>query len=112
MCLPAWITTAGLGPSNTGHTRRSGCPGTGAGGCHLQPDAVREKWSGSNAPSKSIARVKNHHYDWLEAIKSGRQAGSNFEYGGRLTQIALLGAIAIRFPDKTLNWDGQAARFT
>ena len=84
----------------------------GAGGCHLQPDAVREKWSGANAPKKTIERVKNHHSDWLEAIKAGRQAGSNFDYGARLTQIALLGAIAIKFPGQTLNWDDKAARFT
>jgi hypothetical protein len=84
----------------------------GAGGCHLQPDNVRVKFSGSNAPAKTIERVKNHHWDWLEAIRNGREAGSNFDYGGRLTQIALLGAIAIRFPGQTLKWDDRATRFT
>lgn len=84
----------------------------GAGGCHLQPDSVREKWSGANAPAQKIPRVKGHHWDWLEAIRTGRQAGSHFGYGGRLTQVALLGAIAIRFPGETLQWDNKAARFT
>lgn len=84
----------------------------GAGGCHLQPDQLREQYSGKNTPAQKIPRVKGHHWDWLEAIRTGRQAGSNFDYGGRLTQIALLGAIAIRFPGETLNWDEHAVRFT
>jgi len=84
----------------------------GAGGCHLQPDSVREQFSGDRTPEPKIPRVKNHHWDWLDAIRTGRQAGSNFDYGGRLTQIALLGAIAIRFPGETLRWDDAAARFT
>jgi len=84
----------------------------GAGGCHLQPDKLREQFTGANAPTPTISRVKNHHWDWLDAIKNGRPAGSNFEYGGRLTQVALLGAIAIQFPGETLQWDNRATRFT
>ena len=84
----------------------------GAGGAHLQPDKVRERFSGPNAPAEKIARVKNHQWDWLEAIRTGRQAGSNFDYGGRLTQVALLGAVAIKYPGTTLRWDDKKARFT
>jgi len=84
----------------------------GAGGCHLQPQEVREQWTGPRAPAPSIPRVRGHHWDWLEAIRTGRQAGSNFEYGGKLTQAALLGLIAIRFPGETLRWDDKAGRFT
>lgn len=84
----------------------------GAGGCHLVPDSLMEQHSGANAPAEKIARVKGHHWDWLEAIRTGRQAGSNFDYGGPLTQSALLGAIAIRFPGQTLKWDNESARFT
>ncbi len=61
---------------------------------------------------EKLPRVKNHAWDWIEAIRTGRQAGSNFGYGGPLTQAALLGAIAIRFPGQTLKWDNQQARFT
>jgi predicted dehydrogenase len=83
----------------------------GAGSCRLLPEEVRAKHSGVNAPEKKIPRVKGHHWDWLDAIRTGRQAGSNFDYGGRLTQVALLGAIAIRFPNKTLQWNERAGRF-
>jgi len=84
----------------------------GAGGCRLFPDALMEANSGSNAPAQKIPRVKSHAADWLEAIRTGRQAGSNFGYGGRLTQTALIAAIAIRFPGETLKWDDRAGRFT
>ena len=72
----------------------------GGGGCHLLPDKVSDQYSGKNTPEEKIPRVKNHAWDWLEAIRTGRQAGSDFSYGGPLTQAALLGAIALRFPVK------------
>lgn len=84
----------------------------GGGGCHLLPDNLMEQFSGKNAPAEKIPRVKGHAWDWAEAIRTGRKAGSNFDYGGPLTQVALLGLIAIRFPGQTLNWDDKAVRFT
>ena len=53
-----------------------------------------------------------HAFDFLDAIRNSRPAGSNFSYGGPLTQIALLGAIALKFPGETLRWDDKATRFT
>jgi hypothetical protein len=84
----------------------------GGGGARLLPDKLLDQYTGKNAPAERIPRVKNHAWDWLEAIRTGRQAGSHFGYGGPLTQVALLGAIAIRFPGQTLRWDDRAARFT
>lgn len=84
----------------------------GAGGCYLTPEKLMDEHTGKNAPAEKLKRVKNHAWDWLEAIRNSREAGSNFAYGGPLTQAALLGAIAIRFAGQTLNWDGQAMRFT
>lgn len=84
----------------------------GGGGCRLLPEKLMDQYSGKNAPAEKLPRVKNHAWDWIEAIRTGRQAGSNFGYGGPLTQAALLGAIAIRFPGQTLKWDNSKARFT
>jgi hypothetical protein len=81
----------------------------GASGVRIMPE---EKMLAYQRPDPTIPRVAGHHEDWVEAVKSGRPAGSNFSYGGRLTELALLGAIATRFPEVTLNWDGVAARFT
>lgn len=83
----------------------------GAGGCRLLPEPLMDQYTGKNAPPEKLPRVKNHAWDWIEAIRTGRQAGSHFGYGGPLTQTALLGAIAIRFPGQTLQWDDRQARF-
>jgi predicted dehydrogenase len=84
----------------------------GGGGCHLLPDKLMEQYSGKNAPEQKLARVKGHAWDWTEAIRTGRAAGSNFEYGGPLTQVALLGLIAIRFPGQKLEWNDKGMKFT
>lgn len=84
----------------------------GGGSCHLVPDELMEKYSGKNAPAEQIPRVKSHAADWTEAIRNGRQAGSNFAYGGALTQLGLLGLVALRFPGQTLEWDEKRGRFT
>lgn len=84
----------------------------GASSCHLVPDKLMDEYAGKNAPAQKIPRVKGHAWDWAEAIRSGRQAGSHFGYGGPLTEIALLGLIALRYPGKKLNWDGAAMKFT
>lgn len=83
----------------------------GAGSCRLAPEPVRNQYSGSAGPAETIPRVKNHHWDFLDAIRTGREAGSRFDYGGRLTEVALIGAIAIRFPGETLQWDERGGKF-
>jgi len=80
----------------------------GAGGVQIIPESKMKEY---REPEQKIPRVKDHHWDWLEAIRTGRQAGSNFDYGGPLTEIALLGAIAIRFPGQELHWDSRQMRF-
>ena len=42
-------------------------------------------------PEPTIARVKNHARNWLDAIHGGDAAGSHFEYGANLTELAMLG---------------------
>jgi predicted dehydrogenase len=84
----------------------------GGGGCHLLPDELMEQHSGKKAPAEKIPRVKGHAWDWIEAIRAGRKAGSNFDYGGPLTELGLLGLVAIRFPGQTLKWNAARARFT
>jgi len=84
----------------------------GAGSCHLVPDTLNEKYAGKNAPAQKIPRVKGHAWDWIEAIRTNRPAGSNFDYGGPLTELALLGLIAIRYPGQKLEWDHKEMRFT
>jgi predicted dehydrogenase len=81
----------------------------GAGSPRIIPEA---KMRAYKRPEQTLPRVKNHHHDWLSAIKTGGQAGSHFDYGGPLTEIALLGAIGIRFLGQKLEWDAEGMRFT
>ena len=63
-------------------------------------------------PPKTIPRAKEHHLDWLQAIRNGTKAGSDFAYGGPLTELAMLGVIAIKLPGTKLQWDARRQRFT
>ncbi len=57
-------------------------------------------------------RSPGHQKEWIQACKAGKPAGSNFSYGGPLTELALLGVIAMRFKGRKLEWDGPGMKFT
>ena len=50
--------------------------------------------------------------EWVEAIKGGPPAYSNFDYAALLTETILLGNIAIRLTGEQLAWDGPGLKFT
>jgi predicted dehydrogenase len=81
----------------------------GAAGVRIIPES---KMKAYHQPPKTIPRVSGHHKDWLQAIRKNTKADSDFSYGGPLTEIALLGVIAIRLAGKKLEWDTQKMRFT
>ena len=81
----------------------------GAGGVRIIPETAMKAYT---QPEKKIPRVKEHHDDWLRAIREGRKAGSDFSYGGPLTELAMLGVIAIKMPGTKLQWDSENTRFT
>jgi hypothetical protein len=63
-------------------------------------------------PPELLKRSQGHHADWLEAIKTGKPASSNFNYGGPLTETVLLGTAAARFRNRELLWDKDNMRVT
>jgi predicted dehydrogenase len=75
----------------------------GAGGLKLFPAERREEFV---LPEKTIPRVPGIYQEWVQACKTGDQPSSNFEYGGPLTELALLGVIALRIPEEKLAWNG------
>ena len=62
------------------------------------------KMDGYKVPAPTLPRSKGHHRDWVDAIKGGAPASSNFEYGARLTEIVLLGVLSLR-TGKKIYWD-------
>jgi predicted dehydrogenase len=81
----------------------------GAGGVRIIPEAKMQEYQ---TPEPKLPRTRGHHADWLDAIRNGNQAGSDFSYGGPLTEIAMLGVIAIKLPGEKLHWDAERMRFT
>jgi predicted dehydrogenase len=74
-------------------------------------------------PSKSIRRIFNpleggHEQDWVRACKEPQETrlkpSSDFAYAGPLTEMVLLGNLAIRLQslNRKLEWDGVNMRFT
>ncbi|MFT4533927.1 MAG: putative dehydrogenase [Saprospiraceae bacterium] len=49
-------------------------------------------------PEQTLARVKNenHQQNWISAIRGDEEASSSFDYAGPLTEIVLMGNLAIR----------------
>jgi predicted dehydrogenase len=80
----------------------------GAGQVRLIPEA---KMNAYQKPAKKLARGNEHHRDWLHAIRNGSKAGSDFSYGGPLTEVALLGVIALKLPGTKLEWDSRGMQF-
>ena len=80
----------------------------GAGSVRIFPEA---KMKAYETPARTIRRVRGHHQDWLNAIKTDGKAGSNFDYGGPLTELARLGIIAMQRLGEKLEWDSENMRF-
>jgi predicted dehydrogenase len=81
----------------------------GAGGVRIIPEKAMKAYK---LPDKTIPRAKEHHQDWLDAIRTGRKSGSDFSYGGPLSEIAMLGVIALKMLGRKLEWDAPAMKFT
>jgi predicted dehydrogenase len=68
---------------------------------------------GFKRPEKILPRIKdgNHPQNWVDACKGGEPACSNFDYSGPLTEVVLLGNLALR-SQGLLMWDGPNMRVT
>ena len=51
--------------------------------------------------------MDGHEKDWIRACKGGKPASSNFDYAGPLSEMVLMGNLAVRFPNQQLLWDGE-----
>jgi predicted dehydrogenase len=73
---------------------------------------LNDKNQQAETPPQLIDRSKGHHADWLEAIKTGKPASANFNYGGPLTETVLLGTAASLYRNQELKWDTANMRIT
>jgi len=64
-------------------------------------------------PAETIPRVAGGPgRELMRAIKGGPKPGSNFDYAGPLTEMVLLGNIAIRAQGKRIEWDSASMKIT
>jgi hypothetical protein len=67
--------------------------------------------AGNDVIPVSIPRSIGHYNEWLEACKGGKPAYSNFDIAAYLTEIILLGCVALRVGEgKLMEWDGPAMK--
>jgi predicted dehydrogenase len=69
-------------------------------------------------PPKRLPRSIGHYEEWVEACKGGQPAGSNFDFAGPLTEVVLMGNIALRLElreslkRQKLLWDADKKEFS
>lgn len=52
-----------------------------------------------------------HYHQFVDACLGTAETTAPFSYASRLTETILLGVIAGRFPNRTLHWDSEKAKF-
>ncbi|HOE66056.1 MAG TPA: Gfo/Idh/MocA family oxidoreductase [Candidatus Hydrogenedentes bacterium] len=64
-------------------------------------------------PPQMLERISrgNHHQNWLQAIRGGAPACSNFDYSGPFTEMVLLGNLALR-AGQSIEWDSKRMQVT
>jgi hypothetical protein len=62
-------------------------------------------------PIEAVAG-ENHWHQFIDAVLGKGKASANFDYAGPLTEAVLLGGVATRFPQQTLEWNAAALKFT
>ena len=91
-------------------TLMCGCYGKGP---RLIPEAKMREFQ---RPPQTIDRIPGgmdgHEKDWLRACKGGKPASSNFDFSGPMSEMVLMGNLAVRFPDRRLLWDGEKMEVT
>jgi len=56
--------------------------------------------------------IDGHEQDWVRACKDGKPASTNFDYAGPLSEVVLMGNLAVQFPNRLLLWDGEKMKVT
>lgn len=87
-----------------------GKEGRGVPGGLLLPE---DRFRGIKSPPRSLPRCDNadHYREWIRACQDGRPTICPVEFGCEMTEVALLGALALR-TKRRLEWDSAAARVT
>lgn len=83
--------------------------GSHGGMPRLLPTSLHEQ---AKTVARTMPRSPGHYEEWILACKGGPKPISNFEYSGPLTEIVLLGVLALRAPGRRLDWDHTVQKVT
>ncbi len=81
----------------------------------ILPESLRNAYV---PPEKYLPRSPGHHLEWINALKGGEPAGSNFDWAGPLTEVVLMGNIALqmdlreKLDRQVLKWDPITQQFS
>jgi len=56
--------------------------------------------------------LNGHEKDWVRACKDGQPASANFDYAGPLSEMVLMGNLAVRYPKQLPLWNGEKMEVT
>ena len=78
---------------------------------HVAPPALYpvEQFKDLSMPQ---AESVNHYHQFVDAVLGSGKTSTPFDYAGPLTESVLLGPIATRFPQTTLEWNAAKLKFT
>ncbi len=68
------------------------------------PEADMQTFVKERMPERTQEDSIGHYEEWIEACKGGAPAGANFDFAGPLTEMVLLGNLAVR-SGKKIEWD-------
>jgi len=76
----------------------------------LLPKSLHDSYG---KPPQKLPRIENedHEVNWVNAAKGKTETSCPFEYAARLTEVMLLGVVALR-AGKKINYDGRNMRVT
>lgn len=86
--------------------------------CHLMLEGEEkftsvERHEACQAIPQSIPRSPGHYQEWVDAMKGGPPAYSNFEIAAYLNEIILLGSMVQRLGEgRPMDWDGPNMKST
>jgi predicted dehydrogenase len=72
----------------------------------------KEQMAAMPKEPKRLVKSPGHYKEWVQCCKEQRPAGSDFSYGGPLTEIALVGLIAMRCKGQKLEWNSAKGKFS
>ncbi len=86
----------------------------GTKGVLVLPHVGMPRLVGPEVKDSPITKVEgeDHWHQFVNAALGHGKTSANFDYAGPLTEAVLLGSVASRFPQTTLEWDAAALKFT